>query len=79
MNIQRLAMVVFLISLLIAATSARRHCLTLSATAKKPASLAGCCSLRPYISALTALFLLAARLQSTLRLLNFSTQTPSSR
>ena len=56
----------------------RHHCRTLPATAKNQPQLAGFFSLRPNISCLTALFLLAARLLSTLRLLNFFTQTPSS-
>ena len=41
MKLQQLAIVVFLISPTSAANCSRRHCRTLSATAKKPASLAG--------------------------------------
>ena len=61
-----------------AANNSRRHPRTLSAGTKKPASLAGCFSLPPCISCLSALFLLAARRQSTLRLLNFFSQSPGS-
>jgi hypothetical protein len=78
MNIQLLAMPVFLLSPTTAANCFRRHCRTLSPTAKKPASVAGFLFLRLIFSRLPPLFLLLAAPSYPSYLLNLITQTPSS-
>jgi hypothetical protein len=85
MKLRLLAMVVLLFSPATAAHCARRHCRTLSAncptlsaTTKKPASLAGFLYLTLTLTRLTALFLPAARASHTPRSLLLIMQTPSS-
>ncbi len=77
MKLYPLAIVVFLLSPATAASCSRRHCRTLSATAKKPASVAGFLYLRLSMTRLTALFLPAAPLSRTPRSLQLTIQTPS--
>jgi hypothetical protein len=62
-----------------AANNSRRHRRTLSATAKKPASVAGFLYLTINIPRLTPLFLPPAPLSRSPRSLHFTIQTPSSR
>lgn len=61
-----------------AANYSRRHSRTLSATVKKPASLAGFLSRRLYMTRLIAHFLPCCRASSTSRSLKLITQTPNS-
>jgi hypothetical protein len=61
MKLHLLAMVLFLLFPTTAAYCSRRHRRTLSASAKKTASVAGCLSLRLNISRLAALFFLPPR------------------
>jgi hypothetical protein len=77
--------VVFLLSPATAANNSRRHHRTLSASTKKPASLAGFLYLRLSMTRLTALFLRAssrtlpaARASYSPRSLHSTIQTPSS-
>ncbi len=74
--------VVFLLSPATAANNSRRHRRTLSATAKKPASVAGfrylILSMMLSMTRLTALFLPAAPLSRSPRSLKLIIQTPSS-
>lgn len=60
-----------------AANNSRRHRRTLSATAKKPASVAGFLYLRLSITRLSAPFLPATRLSLRPRARNLIIQTPS--
>jgi len=78
MKLRLPAIVVFLLSPATAASCSRRHRRTLSATAKKPASVAGFLYLRLSMTRLTALFLPAARASHTPRSLQLTIQTPSS-
>ena len=61
-----------------AANSPRSHCRTLSATAKKPAAVAGFLILVLSVSRRTALFLPATSLSSRRRSFQSTIQTPSS-
>jgi len=78
MKLPPLAIVVLLLSPAIAAHCSRRQRRTLSATTKKPASLAGFLFLRLSITRLTALFLLPARASHTPCSLQLFMQTPNS-
>jgi hypothetical protein len=84
MKLRLLAIVVSLLSPATAANCSRRlrrtlsaNCPTLSATTKKPASMAGFLYLRLSMTRLTALFLPAAPLSRTPRSLQLTIQTPS--
>jgi hypothetical protein len=78
MKLQPLALVVFPYLPPSAANCSRRHSRTLSAAAKKPASLAGFIFLRLNLSRLPPLFLALAAPSLPFLLLKFITQTPSS-
>ena len=78
MKLQQLAIVVFLISPTSAANCSRPHCRTLSATAKKPASLAGFLFLKFNLTLPFALFPPLAPTSLQPHLLNLITQTPNS-
>jgi hypothetical protein len=78
MKLRLPAMVIFLLSPVSAAICSRRHRRTLSATAKKPASVAGFLYLRLCITRLTTLFLSAAPLSLSPHSLKLIIQTPSS-
>jgi len=78
MKLRLLMMVVFLLFLVTAANCSPRHCRTLSATTKKPASLAGFLYLGLTFSRRTALFLPATSLSCRRRSFQSTIQTPSS-
>ncbi len=78
MKLQPPAIVVSFMSPPSAANCSRRHCRTLSATAKKPASLAGCLSLKLNLTLRFAPFLSLAPPSLQSHLLNLITQTPNS-
>ena len=78
MKLQPLAIVVFLMSPTSAANCSPRHCRTLPATAKKPASLAGFLFLKLNLTLRFALFLSLAPTSLQPHLLNLITQTPNS-
>jgi hypothetical protein len=78
MKLRLPAFVVVTIAPATAVNSFRRHRRTLSATTKKPASVAGFLYLTLNIPRLTALFLPPTHLSRTPRSLHFTIQTPSS-
>ncbi|CAN5567433.1 hypothetical protein BH20ACI3_BH20ACI3_43120 [soil metagenome] len=78
MKLRPLAIVLFLFSPVTAANCSRRHRRTLSATTKKPASMAGFLYLRLSLTRLTALLLPPAPLPPTPRSIQLTIQTPSS-
>ena len=78
MKLQPLALVVFLMSPPSAANFSRRHCRTLSAAAKKPASRAGFLFLKLNLCRLPSLFLTLAAPSHPSHISSLITQTPSS-
>jgi hypothetical protein len=78
MKLPPLTIIVSLLCPPTAANHSRRHCRTLSVSAKKPASVAGFLYLRLSISRLTAPLLHAAPASHPHPSLKLITQTPSS-